>query len=176
MCQLLILPPPNCTSTQTRRANSWKGPYSVIARAACGAGEDMYIWEDQRGHFHCIWHNTGYTSKAHGPFQDGAHSFSLDGRDPWFCVDGKGGHGICDEETPAPYNTTLWHNRSGVVVETVMGSRERPHLLFTEAGAPRALVTAVRYCNGTQTRLCASDVPPGYSDRAFSSVAPLRTV
>ena len=73
------------------RADSWAGPYTVVARGACGAGEDMFIWEDQRGHFHCVWHNTGRTSRNNGPHQDGAHSFSVDGRDPWFCVDGRGG-------------------------------------------------------------------------------------
>lgn len=120
-------------------------------------------------------HNTGETSKNHGPHQDGAHSFSVDGRDPWYCVDGAGGHGMCTADTPAPYNTTLWHTRNGVVQATVMGTRERPHMLFTEEGAPLALVTATRYCNGTQAPLCAADVPPGYSDRSFSSVAKLRT-
>ena len=34
------------------RADSWAGPYTVVARGACGAGEDMFIWRDQRGHFH----------------------------------------------------------------------------------------------------------------------------
>ena len=67
-----------------------------------------------------------------GPHQDGAHSFSVDGRDPWYCVDGKGGHGACTEDTPAPYNTTLWHTRARSqsdgdgVARDVMGSRERP--------------------------------------------------
>lgn len=37
------------------RAETWEGPYTVVARGACGAGEDMFIWQDQRGHFHCIW-------------------------------------------------------------------------------------------------------------------------
>lgn len=160
------------------RADSWVGPYTVVARGACGAGEDMFIWEDQRGHFHCIWHNTGKTSANHGPHQDGAHSFSVDGRDPWFCVDGKGGHGACTEDTPAPYNTTLWHTRTrnngNVTTATVMGTRERPHMLFNNDGSPLALVTATRYCNGSAATLCASDVPPGYSDRSFSSVAYLR--
>ena len=56
---------------------------------------------------------------------------------------------------------------------TVMGTRERPHMMFNEDGSPLALVTAVRYCNGS-VALCASDVPPGYSDRSFTSVALLR--
>jgi hypothetical protein len=91
-------------------------------------------------------------------------------------VDGNGGHGACTEDTPAPYNTTLWHTRGkhGDVIATVMGTRERPHMLFNSNGSPLALVTATRSCNGTVTELCASDVPPGYSDRSFSSVAFLR--
>ena len=90
-------------------------------------------------------------------------------------MDGKGGHGLCTPDTPAPYNTTLWHTTAdGSVSETVMGTRERPHMLFNEHGAPLALVTATRYCNGSSVELCASDVPPGYSDRAFTSVALLR--
>ena len=46
-------------------------------------------------------------------------------------------------------------------------------MMFNEDGSPLALVTAVRYCNGS-VALCASDVPPGYSDRSFTSVALLR--
>lgn len=162
------------------RADSWEGPYTVVARAACGAGEDMFLWQDQRGHFHCVWHNTGKTSRHHGPHQEGAHSFSVDGRDPWYCVDGKGGHGACTEDTPAPFNATLWHTRGGNhsdIVSTVMGTRERPHMLFNNDGSPLALVTATRYCNGTAESPrpdCASDVAPGYTDRSFSSVAYLR--
>ena len=82
---------------------------------------------------------------------------------------------MCTPDTPAPYNTTVWHSRGGVVEETVMGTRERPHMVFTDDGTPLALVTATRFCNGTQARLCAADVAPGYSDRSFSSVAMLRT-
>jgi hypothetical protein len=155
----------------------------------------MYMWRDVRGHFHCIWHNTGHTSSRFGPYQEGAHSFSVDGRDPWYCVDGKGGHGYCTPDTPAPYNTTLYHyvyggstlpasagagasegegeGEDAEVIETVMGTRERPHMLFANDGSPLALVTATRYCNGSRP-LCASDVPPGFSDRSFTSVALLR--
>ena len=105
----------------------------------------------------------------------GGHAFSVTGHDPWFCVDGKGGHGLCTPDTPAPYNTTLWHTAAdGSVTSTVMGTRERPHMMFNEDGSPLALVTAVRYCNGSSVALCASDVPPGYSDRSFTSVALLR--
>ena len=105
----------------------------------------------------------------------GGHAFSVTGHDPWFCVDGKGGHGLCTPDTPAPYNTTLWHTAAdGTVAATVMGTRERPHMMFNEDGSPLALVTAVRYCNGSSVALCASDVPPGYSDRSFTSVALLR--
>ena len=53
------------------RADRFEGPYTVIARNACGPGEDMYIWQDTRGHWHCVWHNTGHTSANHGPHQDG---------------------------------------------------------------------------------------------------------
>ena len=66
-----------------------------------------------------MWHNTGLTSSSHGPHQDGGHSFSVDGHDPWFCVDGAGGHGLCTPDTPAPYNTTLWHtSKDGSVAAT----------------------------------------------------------
>lgn len=53
------------------RADRFEGPYTVIARNACGPGEDMYIWQDTRGHWHCVWHNTGHTSINHGHHQDG---------------------------------------------------------------------------------------------------------
>ena len=170
------------------RAETWRGPYTVVARGACGAGEDMYMYRDTRGHFHCIWHNTASWAGAH---QEGGHSFSVDGGDPWYCVDGKGSHGdaahgFCGPGTPVPYNTTLWHysnhdsaassnpNPTATGTAMVMGTRERPHLLFADDGSPLALVTATRYCNGS-IPLCASDVPPGYSDRSFTSVAALRT-
>jgi hypothetical protein len=47
-------------------------------------------------------------------------------------------------------------------------------MLFNADGSALALVTATRYCNGSSAALCASDVPPGYSDRSFTSVALLR--
>jgi hypothetical protein len=53
------------------RADRFEGPYTVIARNACGPGEDMYIWQDTRGQWHCIWHNTGHTSVNRGHHQDG---------------------------------------------------------------------------------------------------------
>jgi hypothetical protein len=132
----------------------------------------MYLYRDMRGGFHCIWHNIAHP----GIDTEGGHSFSHDGRDPWFCVDGKGGHGICGPTSPVPYNATLFHtDANGGVTQTVMGTRERPHMLFNDDGSPLALVTSTRYCNGTGfSRLCGADVPPGYSDRSFTSVALLR--
>ena len=114
------------------------------------------------------------TERCVYPSPNPALALSVDGHDPWYCVDGSGGHGLCTPATPAPYNTTLWHTAGdGSVTATTMGTRERPHMLFNHDGSLLALVTATRYCNGTAA-LCASNVPPGYSDRSFTSVAPLR--
>ena len=47
------------------RAESWAGPYTVVARGACGPGEDMFLWRDPRGHFHCLWHSTVRQQSVH---------------------------------------------------------------------------------------------------------------
>jgi hypothetical protein len=73
------------------------------ARGACGPGEDPSIYVDKRGHVHCVYHRAPFNETG----KDGGHAFSVDGRDPWFCVDGKGGHGRCTPDSPPAYNTTI---------------------------------------------------------------------
>ena len=125
-------------------------------------------WRDLRGHFHCLWHNTKRAAGVRSKWPAG-HSFSVDGRDPWYCVDGKGSHGQCNPDSPGPYNTTLYHTAAGggVVTTVIEGSRERPHLLFAADGSPLALVTAIAVHPKNNGR--------SYTDRSFTSVAPLRT-
>ena len=58
------------------RADTWRGPYEVVTRAACGGGEGASIWADQAGRgLHCFYHRAPFNVSA----KDGGHSFSADG-------------------------------------------------------------------------------------------------
>jgi hypothetical protein len=171
------------------RAESWEGPYRVVARGACSVGEDHSMYVDARGAFHCITHRFSNATLPAGPYDaryDGGHAFSADGADPWFCADGRGGHGECSIHSPIAYNSSVVYEQDG---EHRFGTRERPHVLF-DGGQPVALTTSVQHCQppgvpdacvAGDPRSCnQSNVPcknnwPGYLDRAWTSVAPLRT-
>ena len=171
------------------RGETWEGPYAVVARGACSRGEDHSIYVDQKGHFHCVSHRFSNATFPAGPFdatKDGGHSFSVDGRDPWYCADGKGGVEYCNLDSPIAYNATIIYEESGV---NRFGTRERPHMLV-EDGVPKALVTSVQHCQAPSIPdACTASDPqscnisnhlchnnwPGYMDRAWTSVAPLRT-
>ena len=70
------------------------------------------------------------------------------------------------------------------------GTRERPHILLDDAGAPVALTTSVQHCQDPDVpdtcvgdekgcmhgkRTLCDDYWPGYHDRSFTTVTPLRT-
>eukprot|EP00936_MAST-01D_sp_MAST-1D-sp1_P002992 g2992.t1 len=170
------------------RGESWEGPYSVIARDACAIGEDHSLYIDARG-FHCLTHRFSNASLPPGPFdamKDGGHAFSLDGSDgSWFCADGKGGHGECQLASPIAYNSTIVYAHNGV---NKFGTRERPHILF-DGSNPVALTTSVQHCQApdvadactadprscNQSNLLCHNQWPGYMDRSWTSVVPLRT-
>ena len=170
------------------RGESWEGPYSVIARDACAIGEDHSLYIDARG-FHCLTHRFSNASLPPGPFdamKDGGHAFSLDGSDgSWFCADGKGGHGECRLTSPIAYNSTIVYAHNGV---NKFGTRERPHILF-DGSNPVALTTSVQHCQApdvadactadprscNQSNLLCHNQWPGYMDRSWTSVVPLRT-
>jgi hypothetical protein len=171
------------------RGETWEGPYRVVGRGACALGEDHSMYIDKRG-FHCLTHRFSDPTLPAGPYDsshDGGHAFSLDGSDKsWFCADGKGGHEICNLQSPIAYNSTIVYAQDGV---NKFGTRERPHILF-DGGVPVALTTSVQHCqppnvpdacvpgdphscNATNT-VCRNSWP-GYKDRAWTAVTPLNT-
>ena len=119
------------------------------------------------------------------------HAFSLDGRDPWYCVDGKGGHARCSPASPPAYNTTIVYANG----TAKFGTRERPHIQTDDEGNLIALTTSVQHCQDPTTPDFCLPVPrydtrdtscnasnalcsnafPGYHDRSWTSVVPLRT-
>merc|ERR1740130_1300199 len=168
------------------RADSWEGPYEVIARGACGPGEDPSIYVDKRGHMHCVYHRAPFNETG----KDGGHSFSVDGRDPWFCVDGKGGHGRCTPDSLPAYNTTVVYSNGTDRIIAKFGTRERPHVQTDDDGNLIALTTSLKHCQDPSTpyfcvagdpsscnasnALCSNQYP-GYHDRSWTSIVPLRT-
>ena len=134
-------------------------------------------YQDQRGGWHCLSHNAGSAGFANLTLA-GGHAFSED-LHTWYT-------------TPTPAYT-------GAFVEQVGGAtlplakRERPRLIFDQrTREPTHLVTAVvdagadpRNCLGKalqpgsreeyQCWLLANNDPwPGYFDRSFTLVQPLR--
>lgn len=173
------------------RGETWQGPYEVIARGACSLGEDHSMYIDKRGHFHCLTHRFSDPSSPAGVFdasRNGGHAFSVDGREhSWFCVDGKGDHGTCNLNSPIAYNSTVIYQADGV---NRFGTRERPHIVF-DHGEPVALATSVQHCQApsvpdacepnnphscNQSNLLCHNAWPGYMDRSWTSLAPLRTL
>jgi hypothetical protein len=86
-------------------------------------GEDSFLWQDKRGHFHLIYHTGGAT---------GGHAFS---RDAWHWRKSKGDS----------YTATVAHHGGHVTY----GGRQRPALVMNEQKEPVALVTGVEP-GGTQ--------------------------
>jgi len=63
------------------RAESWRGPYGQVPglHVSCH-GEDPYVYQDHRGHWHCLSHDAG--SAGFGNLSiAGGHAFSLDLRE-----------------------------------------------------------------------------------------------
>jgi hypothetical protein len=96
------------------------------AAVANHTGEDPFLWQDERGHFHMIMHNMG------GPV--GSHAFSRDGV-RW------------DRSATAPYTHTVTYEDSSVVK---MGRRERPQLLLSGTGQPRYFSSGVELPGGQE--------------------------
>eukprot|EP00035_Acanthoeca_spectabilis_P016186 m.327240 g.327240 ORF g.327240 m.327240 type:complete len:272 (-) comp16491_c0_seq6:70-885(-) len=110
-------------------AASWKGPYGrpfgnndPLWDAADQAAfvEDPWVWEDARGNFHMLahghWDENGYLAFAEHP------------EGPWHF-----------RHTPTYTNTLTLTNGSKVTLK----QRERPQLLFDDAGRPSILYTGV---------------------------------
>jgi hypothetical protein len=187
---------PSCPGTcgTIIRGETWEGPYRIVGRGACQLGEDHSMWIDKRG-FHCVTHKFSNASLPPGPYdasRDGGHSFSLDGSDrSWFCADGRGGHETCHVGSPPAYNSTIIEqDDSGINRVNRYGTRERPHVLFDDNGLPVALTTSVQHCqlpsvpdecvpgdshSCNNSNLLCHNGWPGYMDRAWTAVTPLRT-
>ena len=171
------------------RAETWEGPYEILSDGACSLGEDHSIYVDKRG-VHCMTHRFSDVSDPDGKYasaNDGGHAFSVDGRDPWYCADGKGGVEVCSYSSPIAYNSTIIYEKDGV---NKFGTRERPHMLF-DGEIPVALTSSVQHCqdpgipdacvegdihscNATNLMACKNQWP-GYHDRSWTAVTPLRT-
>ena len=93
------------------RTGDWGVPIVVTH------GEDSFLWQDRRGHFHLIFHTGGAT---------GGHAYS---RDAWTWHTSNG----------TAYTATVPHH--GGVSKYAM--RQRPALVMNGAGQPVALVTGV---------------------------------
>ena len=134
-CEPPIPPPPHTHSTQSThscvhkgmglwKADSWKGPYTLVSSGACGGGEDPSLFLNTRGEFHCLYHRA--------PFSDPdvaiGHSWSADGF-TWFTAD-----------DPAANSTVSTAGEFGGFL--VHGKRERPHVYY-ENGVLRAFVSGV---------------------------------
>jgi hypothetical protein len=167
------------------RAETWRGPYDVVTRAACGGGEGASIWADRAGRgLHCMYHRAPFNVSS----RDGGHSFSTDGVN-WFCArKGDGLHTSChaaengDAESIPMYGSTIDFEGGGRIS---YGTRERPHAI-TDAGGSLVAVSS-------SLQLCAPLAPaggsgswsspgpysqctnrwPGYSDRTWTSILPV---
>ena len=151
---------------------------------------------DKRG-FHCISHRFSIVGDpictepggctVFDAARDGGHSFSPHGwGDTWYCADGHGGHAHCTPDQPPAYNATIVYEQGGV---HKFGTRERPHVLF-DGDTPVALTNSVQHCQAPGIPdACVPGNPlscnesnkgchnqwPGYQDRSWTAIAPLRT-
>ena len=136
------------------RADSWRGPYTLVTTGACGSGEDPYIYTDTNGNWHCLYHNT-----KPDPSVAGGHTFSEDGF-TWHM-----------SATPAYRGDYVTYTETG---RYLTAKRERPRLLFSEEdGEPVALLNGVASraagYNETYGFFLANHNPyPGHFDRTHT--------
>ena len=154
------------------RADTWRGPYTLVTSGACGGGEDPSLYITPNGDFHCLFHRA--------PFSDPdiaiGHSYSEDGI-TWY-----------SSLLPAA-NSSIAYEGLGVVVH---GKRERPHLYLNKNGDISHFVSGVCIipdCNpleGTidpaadcssaaQYHNCDANSPNGWYDRTYTLVQGVRT-
>ena len=151
------------------RADTWRGPYTLVTSGACGGGEDPSLFITSSGSFHCLYHRS--------PFNDPdvaiGHSWSADGFN-WFTAN-----------DPAA-NSTIAAAGGAFGGRIVHGKRERPHVYY-ENGRLRAFVSGVGLvpscnpmgplydptadCSATaQYPLLDSNSPDGWYDSTYTSV------
>lgn len=142
------------------RADSWQGPYSLVATGACGGGEDPSLYIDASGHFHCLHHRSPFSTV--NPNIAIGHAYSKDGL-AWFVA-----------QDPAA-NSTIAYEGLGPVVH---GKRERPHLYFNSDGAITHLVTGVCIdpaCNPAARLPAPRPGPPSTAAPPHSTTAAMQT-
>ena len=149
------------------RADTWRGPYTLVTSGACGGGEDPSLFLNPRGEWHCLYHRAPFSN----PNVAIGHSYSPDGYQ-WFTA-----------ADPAA-NSTVRMAGGGVLVH---GKRERPHVVYLD-GELVAFVSGVglvpqcnpfnqaRYdpaadCSATtQYQLLDSNSPGGWTDSTYTLV------
>ena len=106
-------------------APSWQGPYTSDNKPLFSVkNEDAFLWQDPRGNFHLLMHGM----QPYGPF--GRHAYSHTG--------------AAGSWTFSP--TMAYDNHIQYVDGSVKtpARRERPHVLFNEAGEPTHLYTSIQ--------------------------------
>ena len=151
------------------RADTWRGPYTLVTRGACGGGEDPSLFLNPRGEFHCLYHRAPFSN----PDIAIGHSWSSDGF-AWLTA-----------ADPAA-NSTVAAAGGAYGGRIVHGKRERPHVYY-EGGRLRAFVSGVGlvpHCNPmgaafdpaadcsaiAQYPLIDSNSPDGWYDQTYTSV------
>jgi len=99
--------------------------------------EDPFVWRDNDGHFHALFHEY--------PYPGGAHAFSPTGKKWFYAAGGSDGSGFCTE-TPCAFTNSLELLGGGTLT---LSQRERPHLVFDQGGTPLALTNGA--CGPTRT-------------------------
>jgi hypothetical protein len=151
------------------RADTWRGPYTLVTTGACGGGEDPSLYLDAAGRFHCLFHRSPFSN----PDIAIGHAYSLDGLHWYAAAD------------PAANSSIAYAGGLGVVVH---GKRERPHLYFGADGRIAALVSGVCInpacdpldggavdpsadcSSGGQYYKCDANSPDGWYDRTYTLV------
>ena len=87
--------------------------------------EDPSLWVDPRGHFHFLMHYIPDTKRV------ARHAFARSYAGPWTVSD------------TVPYNSTVAFAAGSPYAAVTYEKRERPHIVFDEAGVPKYFVTGV---------------------------------
>lgn len=126
-------------------APSWRGPFK-FAKIAPVFGEDPYIWQDPRGHFHMLLHSML-------PHKIGTTAWSPDGLN--WTPNGFGGPPNPNPLESFPHTIALEGGGS-----KSLARRERHQLLFNKQGWPVALFNGVTSSSEARPDRCWTAVQP----------------
>lgn len=131
-------------------------------RARAPGGEDPFLYIDHLENFHLLYH------RMNDGQQTGGHAFSKTGKSKWTFG-------------PPAYDASVRYENPEVG-NVWFASRERPHLVFEtrESDGVReivALTTGVKVCDFANSTVqdCNSNAWPGYNDKSYTSVQPVRS-